>query len=165
MLELLDADINVIGAFNVQHLESLNDLIERLTGVVVRETIPDSFLKQADQVVNLDLAVEDLQERLRAGKIYPAERIPWALEHFFKEQNLAHLRELALREVAESLERAAVMRPALEYRQRARRLHPQPGDGVRVVGLVAHAHAGAPGLAHGRPLQHRLVRGLRRNAA
>jgi two-component system, OmpR family, sensor histidine kinase KdpD len=112
VLELLDANINVIGAFNVQHLESLNDLVERLTGVAVRETIPDSFLKQADQVVNLDLAVEDLQERLRAGKIYPQERIPWALEHFFKEQNLAHLRELALREVAESIERAAVTRPA-----------------------------------------------------
>jgi two-component system sensor histidine kinase KdpD len=111
VLELLDAGINVIGAFNVQHLESLNDLVERVTGVVVRETIPDSFLKQADQVVNLDLTVEDLQERLRAGKIYAADRIPWALEHFFKEQNLAHLRELALREVAESIERAAVTRP------------------------------------------------------
>jgi len=114
VLELIDAGINVIGAFNVQHLESLNDLVERVTGVVVRETIPDSFLKQADQVVNLDLTVEDLQERLRAGKIYKADRIPWALEHFFKEQNLAHLRELALREVAESIERsAAVTRPML----------------------------------------------------
>jgi two-component system sensor histidine kinase KdpD len=112
VVELLDAGINVIGAFNIQHLESLNDLVERVTSVVVRETIPDSFLKQADQVVNLDLAVEDLQERLRAGKIYPAERIPWALEHFFKEQNLAHLRELSLREVAESLERAASKRPS-----------------------------------------------------
>ena len=112
VLELLDAGINVIGAFNVQHLESLNDLVERVTGVVVRETVPDSFLKQADQVVNLDLTVEDLQDRLRAGKIYKADRIPWALEHFFKEQNLAHLRELALREVAESIERsAAVTRP------------------------------------------------------
>jgi len=114
VLELVDAGINVIGAFNVQHLESLNDLVERVTDVVVRETIPDSFLKQADQVVNLDLTVEDLQERLRAGKIYKVDRIPWALEHFFKEQNLAHLRELALREVAETIERAsAVTRPTL----------------------------------------------------
>jgi two-component system sensor histidine kinase KdpD len=112
VLELLNAGINVIGAFNVQHLESLNDLVERVTGVVVRETVPDSFLKQADQVVNLDLTVEDLQERLRAGKIYPVDRIPWALEHFFQEQNLGHLRELALREVAESIERATVARPA-----------------------------------------------------
>jgi two-component system sensor histidine kinase KdpD len=117
VLELIDAGINVIGAFNVQHLESLNDLVERVTGVTVRETIPDSFLKQADQVVNLDLTVEDLQERLRAGKIYKADRIPWALEHFFKEQNLAHLRELALREVAESIERSSAV------------TRPMPGDG------------------------------------
>jgi two-component system sensor histidine kinase KdpD len=112
VLELLDAGINVIGAFNVQHLESLNDIVERATGVTVRETIPDSFLKQADQVVNLDLAVEDLQERLRAGKIYAPDKIAWALEHFFKDRNLQQLRELALREVAESVERASAGRPA-----------------------------------------------------
>src|SRR4051812_5806225 len=111
VVELLDAGINVIGAFNVQHLESLKDLVERATGVVVRETIPDSFLKQADQVVNLDLAVEDLQERLRAGKIYAPDKVTGALENFFQAQNLAHLRELALREVAESVERASVSRP------------------------------------------------------
>src|SRR6202048_8022 len=100
VLALLDAGINVIGALNVQHLESLGGLIERATGVVVRETVPDNFLKQADQVVNLDLAVEDLQERLRAGKIYAAEKIPWALEYFFKDQKLSPLRELAVRVVA-----------------------------------------------------------------
>ena len=107
VLELLGAGINVIGALNIQHLESLNDLIERNTGVRVRETVPDSFLEQADQVVNLDLAVEDLLERLKAGKIYPHEKIPWALEHFFRDPNLATLRELSLREVAESLDRSA----------------------------------------------------------
>jgi two-component system sensor histidine kinase KdpD len=107
VLELLAAGINVIGAFNVQHLESLNDVVERATGVKVRETIPDRFLRQADQLVNLDLAVEDLQERLRAGKIYGPDRIPGALEHLFSARNLTHLRELALREVAESLERAS----------------------------------------------------------
>lgn len=107
VLELIEAGINVIGAFNIQHLESLNDLVERVTHVTVRETIPDGFLKQADQVVNLDLAVEDLQERLKGGRIYAPEKIPWALEHFFKEGNLSTLRELALREVAESLERAS----------------------------------------------------------
>jgi two-component system sensor histidine kinase KdpD len=111
-LELLDAGINVIGAFNVQHLESLKDIVERATGVTIRETIPDSFLKQADQVVNLDLTVEDLQERLRAGKIYAPDKVPWALEHFFKDENLGRLRELALREVAESVERASAARPA-----------------------------------------------------
>ena len=105
--ELLGAGISVIGAFNVQHLESLNDLVERATGVAVRETIPDSFLQLADQVVNLDLAVEDLQERLRAGKIYRPEKVPQALERFFQRDNLVTLRELALREVAESLERSS----------------------------------------------------------
>jgi len=106
--ELLDAGINVIGAFNVQHLESLNDLVERATGVTVRETIPDSFLKSADQVVNLDLAVEDLHERLKAGKIYAPEKVSHALERFFKQEDLSTLRELALREVAESLDRATL---------------------------------------------------------
>ena len=105
VMDLLDAGINVIGAVNIQHLESLNDLVERTTGVVVRETIPDAFLKQADQVVNLDLAVEDLLERLSSGKIYAQEKIPWALENFFKGAHLSTLRELALREVAESLDR------------------------------------------------------------
>jgi two-component system sensor histidine kinase KdpD len=107
VLELLDAGINVIGAFNIQHLESLNDLVSRTAAVSIRETIPDTFLKQADQVVNLDLAVEDLLDRLTSGKIYPAERVAWAREHFFKDANLATLRELSLREVAESLERSA----------------------------------------------------------
>ncbi|HEX5750122.1 MAG TPA: histidine kinase [Archangium sp.] len=104
--ELLAAGINVIGAFNVQHLESLNDIIERATGIRVRETLPDSFLKNADQVVNLDLAVEDLHERLKTGRIYAPDKVPHALEGFFKQENLSSLRELALREVAESLDRS-----------------------------------------------------------
>jgi two-component system, OmpR family, sensor histidine kinase KdpD len=120
VLALLDAGINVIGAINVQHLESLNGLIERATGVVVRETVPDNFIKQADQVVNLDLAVEDLLERLRTGKIYAQEKIPWALENFFKDQNLATLRELALREVAESLDRAGIAKGAPEVKASGR---------------------------------------------
>jgi two-component system sensor histidine kinase KdpD len=110
VLDLLAAGINVIGALNIQHLESLNELIARNTGVTVRETVPDGFLEQADQVVNLDLAVEDLVERLKAGKIYPTDKIPWALEHFFRDANLATLRELSLREVAESLDRSAASR-------------------------------------------------------
>ena len=106
VLELLAAGISVIGAVNVQHLESLNDLVFRAAGVKVRETIPDSFLRYADQIVNLDLAVEDLRDRLKAGKVYAPDKIPWALENFFKDDNLITLRELALREVAESLDRA-----------------------------------------------------------
>jgi len=105
--ELLEAGINVICAFNIQHLESLNDLVKKTTGVVVRETIPDTFLKEADQVVTLDLTAEDLIERLRSGKIYPKENIQRALKNFFREDNLAILRELSLREVAENLERAS----------------------------------------------------------
>ncbi|MGZ3439903.1 MAG: histidine kinase, partial [Polyangia bacterium] len=121
VLELIDAGINVIGAFNIQHLESLNDLVSRNAGVRVRETIPDSLLKQADQIVNLDLAVEDLLERLKAGKIYPSDKVPWALRHFFQDNNLSTLRELSLREVAESLDRTAARReqPAAERRTSA----------------------------------------------
>ena len=105
VLDILAAGISVIGAFNIQHLESLNDLVERVTQVKTRETVPDSFLREADQIVNLDLAVEDLLERLKAGKIYAADKVPLALEGFFMNDTLATLRELALREVAESLDR------------------------------------------------------------
>lgn len=104
---LLGAGINVICAFNVQHLESLKDLVERATGVTIHETVPDTFLKRADQVVTVDLAVEELLERLKAGKIYAGDKVDWALRHFFRQANLATLRELVLREVAESVERAA----------------------------------------------------------
>jgi len=122
--QLIAAGINVIGAFNVQHLESLNDLVARATGVRVRETIPDAWLKTADQVVNLDLAVEDLEERLRAGKIYATDKVPQALERFFQRGNLATLRELALREVAESLERDTLRRenPSESQRQAGARV-------------------------------------------
>lgn len=112
--EIVAAGINIICAFNIQHLESLNDLIQRTTGVVVRETVPDTFVKEADQVVTVDLSVEDLLERLRSGKIYEQEKVPWALEHFFKIANLSTLRELSLLEVAESLERGTTVRTAQE---------------------------------------------------
>lgn len=112
--QILEAGINVICAFNIQHLESLNDLVARVTGVRVRETLPDAFLKQADQVVTLDLDVEDLLDRLRAGKIYAPEKVSWALSNFFQQGNLSTLRELALREVAESLERAVTAQRAAE---------------------------------------------------
>lgn len=103
---LLEAGINVICAVNIQHLESLNELVEKATGVSVRETVPDAFLKEADQVVNIDLAVEDLIERLQAGKIYAPEKVTDALRNFFTPENLSSLRELALRETAESVESA-----------------------------------------------------------
>jgi two-component system sensor histidine kinase KdpD len=103
--ELLDAGINVIAAVNVQHLESLNDVIASTLGVTVRETVPDWMVTTADQVVNLDISAEDLRERLREGKIYKAEKIDAALRNFFTDENLTTLRELALREVASSVDR------------------------------------------------------------
>lgn len=107
---LAEAGIHVICAMNVQHLQSLGELVYRATEVRVRETVPDAFLRAADQVVNLDLSAEDLIERLRAGKIYPPERVEQALASFFRPENIETLRELALREVAEALDRRQVSR-------------------------------------------------------
>jgi len=103
---LLDEGINVISAVNVQHLESLNDVLERELGVTIRETVPDWVVGQADQVVNLDISAEDLRQRLRDGKIYPTDKIQTALANFFTDENLTTLRELALREVASSVDRS-----------------------------------------------------------
>lgn len=110
VLELLAAGIDVLGALDVQHLESLNDLVARSTRVVVRETVPHSFLEQAQQLVCVDLTTEDLLERLEAGRIHPPDAIPRAREHLFRETTLATLRELALREVVEALERSSTRR-------------------------------------------------------
>jgi two-component system, OmpR family, sensor histidine kinase KdpD len=112
--EILDAGIDVISTVNVQHLESLNDDVAELTGIRVRETFPDSVLESADEVVLVDLTPEALRERLRAGKVYPGERADVALENFFRQDRLAGLRELALREVAEDVEsrrQAAILDP------------------------------------------------------
>jgi two-component system sensor histidine kinase KdpD len=106
VIELLEAGTNVITAVNVQHLESLNDIVQRTLGVTVRETVPDWVVAQADQVVNIDLSAEDLRQRLLEGKIYRSEKIQSALANFFTEENLTTLRELALREVASSVDRA-----------------------------------------------------------
>lgn len=100
VVEILEAGISVITAFNVQHLESLNDAVARITGVRVRETIPDCFLKRADEVVDVDVSVDTIRTRLRQGKIYPAEKIQQSLNNFFRKGNLSALRELALRQVA-----------------------------------------------------------------
>ena len=103
--ELIGYGINVISAINIQHVESLNEMMRRVTGIEVRETVPDSFLARADQIVNIDVPVEALREHLREGKIYPHSQIEQALKNFFKPSNLQSLRELALREVARSLDR------------------------------------------------------------
>jgi two-component system, OmpR family, sensor histidine kinase KdpD len=103
--DLLQAGINVIGALNIQHIDSLGALMKRVTGVEVRETVPDTFLARADQIVDVDVSVEALRERLREGKIYPLNQVEQALRNFFKPSNLAALREAALREVARGLTR------------------------------------------------------------
>ncbi len=103
--ELLRAGINVISTLNIQHLESLYDMVEKATGVRVKERVPDYVVGMADQVINVDLSAEDLRERLSAGKIYPAERIDRALESFFTQTNLTRLREFALEEIAHVLDR------------------------------------------------------------
>lgn len=113
---LLDAGIDVISTVNVQHLESLNDRVYELTGVRVRETIPDQILLDADEVELVDLTPEALQARLRAGKIYPAERVEAALLNFFTSANLGTLREVALREVAGAVD------------EQSQRSGPRPGD-------------------------------------
>jgi two-component system sensor histidine kinase KdpD len=100
VLDLLEAGISVITAINIQHLESLNDVVTRTTGVRVRETIPDHFLRRADEVVNVDVSVDTLRTRLRQGKIYDVVKIEQALNNFFRKGNLSALRELALRQVA-----------------------------------------------------------------
>ncbi len=102
---LLDEGINVITAVNIQHLESLNEEIRHITGIEVRERIPDSLLREADEVVNIDLTTEELVDRLKAGKIYGPDKIQTALNNFFTKKNILQLRELALKEVALSVEK------------------------------------------------------------
>lgn len=100
VIEILEAGINVISALNIQHIESLNDEIKTITGIEVRERVPDKVIGMADEVVNIDLTAEDLITRLEEGKIYPADKIKQALANFFKSDHILQLRELALKEVA-----------------------------------------------------------------
>lgn len=104
VFEILAEGIDVISAVNIQHIESLNDIVEDLTGVVIRETVPDTVVARAEELVMIDISPENLRNRLRAGKIYAVEKIELALSNFFKQENLQVLRELALREVAQDLD-------------------------------------------------------------
>ncbi|MCU0525879.1 MAG: universal stress protein [Elainella sp. Prado103] len=105
---ILTAGIDVFSTVNIQHLESLNDLVARITGVVVRERIPDRLLEEADEVVVVDVTPETLEERLKDGKIYALEKVDRSLQNFFQRRNLIALRELALREVADNIEDSAL---------------------------------------------------------
>jgi len=105
VLEILDAGINVISAVNIQHIESLNEAVRRITNVDVQERVPDNVLRLADEVVNIDLTADDLIARLKDGKIYTQDKIATALQHFFKSDQILQLRELALKEVASQVVR------------------------------------------------------------
>jgi len=105
VMDILDAGINVISAVNIQHIESLNEEVRNITGIEVTERVPDSVLKEADEVVNIDLTADELVARLKEGKIYSPDKIGIALQNFFQPEKILQLRELALKEVASQVER------------------------------------------------------------
>lgn len=105
VMDILDAGINVISAVNIQHIESLNEEVKDITGIEVAERVPDNVLKQADEVVNIDLTADELVTRLREGKIYAPDKVETALRNFFQSEKILQLRELALKEVASQVER------------------------------------------------------------
>lgn len=105
VLEILNAGINVISAVNIQHIESLNEDVKEITGIDVAERVPDSILKEADEVVNIDLTADELVTRLKEGKIYTPDKIEIAMKNFFQSEKILQLRELALKEVASQVER------------------------------------------------------------
>lgn len=115
VVEILEAGINVISAVNIQHIESLNPEIKKITGIEVTERIPDSVIALADEVVNIDLTADELIGRLKEGKIYQAEKIETALNNFFKSDHILQLRELALKEVASQVERKVETEVKKEY--------------------------------------------------
>jgi two-component system, OmpR family, sensor histidine kinase KdpD len=133
---ILAAGIDVLSTLNVQHLESLNDHITELSGVRVRETIPDAILGRADEVVLIDLTPEALLDRLRAGKIYPADRIDAALNNFFRIENLAALREVALRQVAEEVGAKRLTTELIGSREESLAAEAPQAVGERLLALV-----------------------------
>ncbi len=134
--QVLANGIDVLSTLNVQHLESLNDHITELSGIRVRETIPDAILGRADEVVLIDLTPEALLDRLRAGKVYPAERIDAALNNFFRIENLAALREVALRQVAEEVGAKRMTTELLGSREESLAADAPQAVGERLLALV-----------------------------
>jgi two-component system sensor histidine kinase KdpD len=135
--DVLDAGIDVLSTLNVQHLDSLNDRVVELTGVRVRETIPDAVLGKADEVVLIDVTPKALLDRLRAGKVYPPERIESALNNFFRIENLDALREVALREVAEEVGAKRLTTPeATGTREESLAAEAPQAVGERLLALV-----------------------------
>ena len=146
---MLAADIDVFSTVNVQHLESLNDQVAELTGVRVRDTIPDEVLARADEVVLLDLTPEALISRLREGKVYKPERVAAALGGFFKVENLQALREVALRQVAEDVEAKRLVRDTLYEREERLFGSAAPPIAERLLVLVPLGRARGAGRAAG----------------
>jgi two-component system, OmpR family, sensor histidine kinase KdpD len=142
--DLVAADIDVFSTVNVQHLESLNDQVAELTGVRVRETIPDEVLSDADEVVLIDLTPEALIARLREGRVYPEERIGPSLAGFFKVENLQALREVALRQVAEDVEAKRLVRETLSDREERLFGSPAPPIAERLLVMVRLDPAAEP---------------------
>ena len=134
--QILAAGIDVLSTLNVQHLESLNDHITELSGIRVRETIPDAILGRAEEVVLIDITPEALLERLRTGKVYPAERIDAALNNFFKIENLAALREVALRQVAEEVGAKRLTTELVGSREESLAAEAPHAVGERLLALV-----------------------------
>jgi two-component system sensor histidine kinase KdpD len=128
--DILEAGFSVMATVNIQHFESLQDIVSRVAHVEVRERVPDRVLREADSIVNVDLPSQELQERLRAGKIYPPERINAALENFFRDENLAALRELAMRQIADRLE--------AERRSFERKREPEPVGAKLMVAMSSN---------------------------
>ena len=158
--ELLRAGISVITTLNIQHLESLHDIVERATGVRVKERLPDYVVTMADQIVNVDLSAEDLRERLQAGKIYPSERIQTAMDNFFAPEKLTQLRELAMEEIAFRLDRAA----RGETGRRRRRIELRARDGLPELAQPARRGHAPQSLADRRPNGRTVVCRLRAHA-
>ncbi len=161
VLELLDAGINVMTAVNVQHLETLNDAVARSASTIIRETVPDSLLKRADEVVNVDIPVDELRDRLRQGKIYAPEKIEQSLANFFRKGNLNMLRELALRTTAGTSRHRSLRIPP--HSRPRTGPHAREGDGLPL--RSPRRRAPPPRRRpHRRTPRNQLVRGLRRAA-
>jgi two-component system sensor histidine kinase KdpD len=116
--ELIEAGINVITTVNIQHIESINEQVEKITGIKVTERVPDSIIHSADEVVNVDLTIDELLDRLKEGKVYDLKKVPVALQNFFQKDKLLQLRDLALKEVSRQIERKIVNEIPLQSREK-----------------------------------------------
>ena len=123
VMDILDAGISVITAVNIQHIEGLNEMVQDVVGIEVKERIPDIVLEQADEVVNIDLTADELLARLKAGKIYKPDKIQTALNNFFKAEHILQLRELALKEVALRVEKKSGEYHSRESRRTPRKVY------------------------------------------